>query len=180
MKGIMPPHSQAPGAFEQRQPLWVRFYNGPHKWRSGVVRSVTGPLSYDVQVGNQMHSRHADQLPARTSMADGPPLEVERPVDYDVREEILEGMPLPPVALPPLPVPQPAPHPPVVAIPALPVVLPIADPLPQPPVPPSAVDPPPRLKRPKKHRAPPPTPTRASVRAPPGRTKRFGLDEFIE
>ncbi len=180
MKRIMPPPSQAPRAFEKRQPVWVRFYNGPHKWRSGVVRAVTGPLSYEVQVGDQMHSRHADQLRARTSMDDAPPMEVERPVDDDVREQILEGMPPLPLALPPLPVPQPALPPPELAAPELPVALPLAEPPPLPPDPPAAVQPPPHPKRPKKRRPPPAAPTRVSARAPPGRPKRYGLDEFVE
>jgi len=44
------------------QPVFVRQYTGPRKWSGGVVLRKAGPLSYEVQVGDQVQSRHVSQL----------------------------------------------------------------------------------------------------------------------
>jgi hypothetical protein len=56
--------------FKPRQPVWVRFYSGARKWRAGKIIQQTGPLSYDVEVGRECHSRHTDQLRARVEGPD--------------------------------------------------------------------------------------------------------------
>ena len=38
------------------------YYLGPRKWAGGQVLRRSGPLSYDVKVGDQIYSRHAYQL----------------------------------------------------------------------------------------------------------------------
>ncbi|XP_043202462.1 uncharacterized protein K02A2.6-like [Amphibalanus amphitrite] len=42
--------------------VWTRAYGGPSKWRRGVITARTGPLSFEVDVGSAIWSRHADQL----------------------------------------------------------------------------------------------------------------------
>ena len=42
--------------------VYARFWYGARRWRSGVIVSVAGPLSYDVQIGEEVHRRHASQL----------------------------------------------------------------------------------------------------------------------
>ena len=41
--------------------VWARSFSGP-KWRRGRIAAKTGPVSYEVDVGNACWSRHADQL----------------------------------------------------------------------------------------------------------------------
>ena len=42
--------------------VWARHYGGPQKWRRGTVAARTGPVSYEVDVGDALWSRHVDQL----------------------------------------------------------------------------------------------------------------------
>ena len=42
--------------------VFVRFYYNKRRWRPGVIVNVAGPLSYDVQVGGELHRGHASQL----------------------------------------------------------------------------------------------------------------------
>ena len=42
--------------------VYARFWYGVRRWRLGVLVSVAGPLSYDVQIGEEVHRRHASQL----------------------------------------------------------------------------------------------------------------------
>ena len=48
--------------FAVGQPVFARQYLGPRKWVGGVISRRTGPLSYDVQVGDQISSKHSSQL----------------------------------------------------------------------------------------------------------------------
>ena len=48
--------------FKEGQPVFARHYIGPRKWVGGIIAKQTGPLSYQVQIGNQLASRHASQL----------------------------------------------------------------------------------------------------------------------
>ncbi|KAF0302138.1 hypothetical protein FJT64_025780 [Amphibalanus amphitrite] len=41
--------------------VWARSFSGP-KWRRGRIAAKTGPVSYEVDVGDTCWSRHADQL----------------------------------------------------------------------------------------------------------------------
>ena len=42
--------------------VFARFWYGIRHWRPGVIVAFAGPLSYDVQVGEEVHRRHAAQL----------------------------------------------------------------------------------------------------------------------
>ena len=42
--------------------VFVRFWYGTRRWRPGVILKREGHFSYDVQVGEQLHLRHATQL----------------------------------------------------------------------------------------------------------------------
>ena len=42
--------------------VFVRFWYGARRWRAGVVLRRSGNATYDVQVGDQLHRRHATQL----------------------------------------------------------------------------------------------------------------------
>ena len=42
--------------------VFARFYYNGRRWRPGVIVNVAGPLSYDVQVGGELHRRHDSQL----------------------------------------------------------------------------------------------------------------------
>ena len=48
--------------FSVGQPVFARQYLGPRKWVGGVITRQTGPLSYDVQIENQISSKHVSQL----------------------------------------------------------------------------------------------------------------------
>ncbi|XP_043213609.1 uncharacterized protein K02A2.6-like [Amphibalanus amphitrite] len=47
--------------FQEGQEVWARSYSGP-KWKRGKILAKTGPVSYEVDVGAAVWSRHADQL----------------------------------------------------------------------------------------------------------------------
>ncbi|XP_043227191.1 uncharacterized protein K02A2.6-like [Amphibalanus amphitrite] len=49
--------------------VWARAYGGRQKWTRGTVVARPGPVSYEVDIGGAVWSRHADQLLA----ADGHP-----------------------------------------------------------------------------------------------------------
>ncbi|XP_043238246.1 uncharacterized protein K02A2.6-like [Amphibalanus amphitrite] len=51
-----------PRKFNVGDAVWARNYGGPHKWRRGAVAAQTGPVSYEIDVGSALWSRHADQL----------------------------------------------------------------------------------------------------------------------
>ncbi|XP_043206001.1 uncharacterized protein K02A2.6-like [Amphibalanus amphitrite] len=51
-----------PREFQVGQAVWARTYAGPQRWRRGQVIGVTGPVSYQVDVGGAVWARHADQL----------------------------------------------------------------------------------------------------------------------
>ena len=42
--------------------VWCRCYSGPAKWVRGTVVAQSGPVSYEVDVGHAVWSRHIDQL----------------------------------------------------------------------------------------------------------------------
>ena len=48
--------------FNEGQDVFVRQYLGPQKWATGQILRRSGPLSYDVQVGDQVYSSHAFKL----------------------------------------------------------------------------------------------------------------------
>ena len=50
--------------FQSGESVYARWYVGHTKWRGGVIVRRTGPLSYDVRVGDEIVSRHVAQLNA--------------------------------------------------------------------------------------------------------------------
>ena len=68
--------------------MYARFWYGARRWRPGVIVSVAGPLSYDVQIGEEVHRRHASQLFHHRGAVD--PTEEER-----LRREFVLEMPKP-------------------------------------------------------------------------------------
>ena len=42
--------------------VYARFWYGSPRWRKGRIVTLAGPLSYDVQVADEVHRRHASQL----------------------------------------------------------------------------------------------------------------------
>ncbi|CAL8129074.1 unnamed protein product [Orchesella dallaii] len=49
--------------FKQDAVVWVQtFSKGEEKWSLGTISSRSGPVTYIVQVGNRLISRHADQI----------------------------------------------------------------------------------------------------------------------
>ena len=42
--------------------VYARFWYGSRRWRKGRIVALAGPLSYDVQVDDDVHRRHASQL----------------------------------------------------------------------------------------------------------------------
>ena len=49
-------------SFSLGDSVWARNYSGPQKWRRGTVAARTGPVSYEVDVGDALWSRHVDQM----------------------------------------------------------------------------------------------------------------------
>ena len=48
--------------FDVGSSVYAKWYVGVSKWKAGIVVRRTGPLSYDVRVGNEIVSRHVAQL----------------------------------------------------------------------------------------------------------------------
>ena len=48
-------------SFSLGEDVWTRSFSGP-KWRRGRIAAQTGPVSYEVDIGDACWSRHADQL----------------------------------------------------------------------------------------------------------------------
>ena len=44
------------------QPVFSRQYLGPREWVGGLISRRIGPLSYDVQVGDQISLKHSSKL----------------------------------------------------------------------------------------------------------------------
>ena len=42
--------------------VFARFWYGSRRWRIGVIVAIAGPLSYDVQIGSDVHRRHATDM----------------------------------------------------------------------------------------------------------------------
>ena len=59
--------AQDVGEFDVGDLVFARWYHGLSKWRAGEIIRRTGPLSYDVQVGNELILKHVDQLIRRRS-----------------------------------------------------------------------------------------------------------------
>ena len=73
-----------PGAIRTLQVednVWVRCYTGRDKWRRGKIRAMTGPRSFEVDMGGGViWSRHADQLwPANNPQEEGRPAQTPSP-----------------------------------------------------------------------------------------------------
>ena len=67
--------------------VWTRAYGGPSKWRRGVIAARTGPLSFEVDVGSALWSRHADQLRHAASQAGAARAAVDGPAAAGRAEE---------------------------------------------------------------------------------------------
>lgn len=121
-------------AFSVGDAVFARFWHGTKRWRPGSIVAVAGPLSYDVQVGDQIHRLHATQL-----FCDRGPFG-ETPEDEELRadsesEELGRPTPAPEAALSPpaQTVPPALPLPPAAAQPAAPPPLPNGPPPAAPP-----------------------------------------------
>ena len=77
-------------SFSLGEDVWTRSFSGP-KWRRGRIAAQTGPVSYEVDIGDACWSRHADQLvrasrperladPEAVSENGGRPSRLESPV----------------------------------------------------------------------------------------------------
>ena len=66
-----------PPDFKIGDRVHCRFWYGMRRWRKGVIVAIAGPLSYDVQVDDDLHRRHASQLLHDRGVA-GPEDEEER------------------------------------------------------------------------------------------------------
>ena len=75
--------------FTPKQPVWVRDYRGPTKWVSGVIRSQTGPVSYEVEAKGYIWKRHAEQL--RPRLLEQTPEEIIS--DWDILSPETESSP---------------------------------------------------------------------------------------
>ena len=51
-----------PPDFNIGDKVYCRFWYGTRRWRKGIIVAIAGPLSYDVQVGDEVHRRNAAQL----------------------------------------------------------------------------------------------------------------------
>jgi len=69
--------------FNVGDPVFSRNYFGRYRWKAGVILRRTGPVSYDVQVGNGVDHRHASQLRGRQLSMDHPSEEEE--IDRDIQ-----------------------------------------------------------------------------------------------
>ena len=81
--------------FENGEPVFARNFAGRLRWKPGIVLGRTGPVSYDVQVGQNVEHRHATQL--RTRLLDMPAKsnkeEVEEQVQHEFDEQPLVALP---------------------------------------------------------------------------------------
>ena len=68
-----------PRQFQVGQTVWARTYAGPRRWRRGEVIGVTGPVSYQVNVGEAVWARHANQLLPATGRDEQQPAEPVHP-----------------------------------------------------------------------------------------------------
>ena len=156
--------------------VYARFWYGQRLWRKGTVVAVAGPLSYDIQVGAELHRRHASQL-----LHDRVPVDFEEEerglnelpaaMDEHVNEPIAAPQPRAPPVAPPVGLVAPAPlSPPAAVTVALPQTRPPALPVVEAKPPPTA----PPVGKPKQQ--PPPRP-------PSSRTSRAPIrfdEEFSE
>ena len=52
-------------SFQIGAEVFARWYQGPLKWRAGLIVRRSGPMGYEVQVGNELVQRHIEQLRER-------------------------------------------------------------------------------------------------------------------
>ncbi|GFU53298.1 uncharacterized protein K02A2.6 [Trichonephila clavipes] len=81
--------------FQEGEKVAVRNYSGPNKWKIGTIINRDGTLSYSIQIGNEIWKRHVDQI------------KKYEPVSDDVAESE-PSAPVPEVAPKPKDVPVPA------------------------------------------------------------------------
>lgn len=86
--------------FNEGDAVFARWYHDPAKWRAGIILKQTGPLSYEVQVGNELVHKHVDQLLQRNDKPIGRTHEEEMATED---QAIMEGYGLNPLAAKPEP-----------------------------------------------------------------------------
>ena len=144
--------------FQIGDKVYCRFWYGMRRWRKGVIVAVAGPLSYDVQVDDEVHRRHASQLFHDRGVL-GPEEEEERelilpPELQQPTRPLAQPSQVPAQQVPMPEVPTPRVSPPQVQIPQQ--VLP-QEPVVQPPLPTTIAKPPkPSAAVPKKEMVVPP------------------------
>ena len=76
--------------FSDAEPVFSRNFCGRQRWKAGIILRKTGPVSYDVQVGQGVEHRHASQL--RKRHAHLPDRSEEEEVDRQVQLEFDEQL----------------------------------------------------------------------------------------
>lgn len=78
--------------FIEGDPVFSRSYNGKQRWKAGSILRRTGPVSFDVQVGDSVEHRHASQLRSRrTNMTKSEEQEINKQILLDFDEQ--QGLP---------------------------------------------------------------------------------------
>ena len=92
--------------------VWVRCYTGRDKWRLGRIQAMTGPRSFEVDMGGGIiWSRHADQMwPANSPQEEDRPAQTPSPASVNPRA-VQETPPLAYAVPPPAQEQQPEPEP---------------------------------------------------------------------
>jgi hypothetical protein len=79
-----------PRTFAPGDPVWVRVYNGPNKWKKGTVTAAEGSRRYLVDNGNgQFVQRHVDQVTRRSRMSDVPCPSTEEAIVQNGSEDVV-------------------------------------------------------------------------------------------
>ena len=94
--------SSRPREFSVGDPVLVKNYAQGNKWLNGVIAEQTGPVSFNVDVNNQMYHRHVDQLLYRCGNDDKEKIQnndrndliiVDIPVNTNVDDHPCQGKP---------------------------------------------------------------------------------------
>lgn len=91
-------------SFKVGDSVFVRHFVGAKKWRAGVIMAEgTGPLTYDVQVGDEVLRRHIDHLlPNYTAQRTDVSIDQERRATDELLDDVTVQEKGPPPAAPPV------------------------------------------------------------------------------
>ena len=73
--------------------VWARNYSGSSKWMRGTVAARSGPVSYEIDVGSALWSRHVDQLLAAEAAEGADSRPTSDIVDRDDTAGLRRGLP---------------------------------------------------------------------------------------